>query len=313
MKRSCLLKELGSRVVGFSLIFLMSIMSAQGQALEPRLYSNVPTKLNFIAFGYAFTQGEVLVDPSVPLEDANLKIHMPIFAYVRSLNIAGRSGKLDIVVPFAWLSGSARFTGDEELTYREISGFGDPSFRFTVNLYGAPALNLKDFMQYRQKSIVGVSFQVIPPLGQYDPEKLANVGTHRWTFKPEIGFSRSLGRLVLETSAALAIYTTNNNFWGGYVRKQNPMLALQGHGIYNFKSGIWAALDVTYYTGGRTTLNDTLKNDLQTNWRFGLTLALPLNPRNSLKLFGSTGLYTRLGNAFNIFGVVWQYRWGGGV
>ncbi len=292
---------------------LLAVASASGQALEPRLYNNVPNKLNFVALGYAFTQGDVLVDPSLPLEDANLKIHMPIFAYVRSLNVAGRSGKLDILVPFAWLSGSARFTGDEELTYREISGVGDPSFRFTVNLYGAPALNLKDFMQYRQKSVVGVSFQVIAPLGQYDPSKLANVGTHRWTFKPEIGISQALGRLILEASAGAAFFTTNNNFWGGNIRKQKPMLSLQGHGIYTFKSGIWTAIDLTYYAGGRTTVNDVLKNDLQTNWRTGLTLALPIDRRNSFKLFFSTGLYTRTGNAFNIFGIVWQYRWGGGV
>jgi hypothetical protein len=287
--------------------------SLAGQALEPRLYSNIPLKLNFIALGYAFTQGDVLVDPSVPLEDANLKIHMPIFAYVRSLNVAGRSGKFDIVVPFAWMSGSARFTGDEELTYREISGFADPAFRFTVNLYGAPALSLKDFMQYRQKSIVGVSFQVIAPWGQYDGTKLANVGTNRWTFKPEIGFSQAVGRMILEASVATSFYTTNTNFWGGNVRRQNPIVSLQGHGIYTFKSGVWAALDVTYYSGGRTTLNDTIKNDLQTNWRSGLTLALPISRRNSLKLYASMGLYTRTGNAFNILGVIWQFRWGGGV
>jgi len=292
---------------------LLSAASVSGQALEPRLYSNVPTKLNFVALGYGFTKGDVLVDPSVPIEDANLNIHMPIFAYVRSLNIAGRSGKFDIVVPFAWLSGSGRFAGETELIYREVSGFGDPSFRFTINLYGAPALRLKEFMQYRQKSIVGLSFQVLPPLGQYDPSKLVNIGTNRWTFKPEIGFSRALGRIILEASAAAAFYTTNKNFWGGNIRKQNPIIALQGHGIYTFKSGVWTALDLTYYTGGRTTVNDVLKDDLQTNWRAGLTLALPINRRNSVKLFASIGLLTRIGNAFNIFGAAWQYRWGGGV
>jgi hypothetical protein len=284
-----------------------------GQSLEPRLYSNVPVRLNFIALGYGFTQGDVLVDPSVPIVDANLKIHMPIFAYVRSLNVAGRSGKFDVIIPFAWLSGTGRLVGDADLTYREISGFADPSFRFTVNLSGAPALNLKDFMRYRQKSIVGVSFQVIPPFGQYDPSKLANIGTNRWTFKPEIGFSQAWGRLILETSASVALYTTNKNFWGGNVRKQNPMMAFQGHGIYTFKSGVWAAFDITLYTGGRTTVNNVLKNDLQRNWRSGLTLAVPLDRRNSLKLYASTSLYTSTGNAFNIFGIVWQYRWGGGV
>lgn len=302
-----------NRLCIFALISVIAAPSICGQSLEPRLYSNVPVKLNFVALGYGFTQGDVLVDPSVPIEDANLKIHMPIFAYVRSLNVAGRSGKFDVIIPFAWLSGSGRIIGDADLSYRKVSGFADPSFRFTVNLYGAPALGLKEFMQYRQESVVGISFQVIPPFGQYDSSKLANIGTHRWTFRPELGYSKAIGRFILEASASVAFYTTNKKFYGANVRKQNPMMAIQGHGVYTFKSGIWAAFDITLYTGGRTTVNDVLKNDLQRNWRSGLTLAVPLNRRNSLKLFTSTSLYTSSGNAFNIFGIVWQYRWGGGV
>jgi hypothetical protein len=282
------------------------------QTLEPRLYSNIPTGLNFLIVGYGYSQGDVLVDPTLPIKDINAKIHLPIFAYVRSLNVWGRSGKIDVVIPFAWLSGSGRIEGDDEVLRRKISGFGDPSFRFTVNLVGAPALPLRDFLGYNQKSILGVSFQIIPPLGQYDPTKLGNIGTNRWTFKPEIGLSQAFGKLILETSTAINFYTTNEDFWGGQIRKQNPIFSVQGHAIYTFTSGIWAALDLNFYSGGKTTVNGLVKNDLQTNWRIGATLALPIDRKNSLKLYASTGLYTRTGNDFNLFGIVWQYRWGGG-
>jgi hypothetical protein len=111
----------------------------------------------------------------------------------------------------------------------------------------------------------------------------------------------------------MIFYSTNDNFLGGSVRKQSSILSIQGHAVYNFQSGAWTALDITYYNGGRTTVDEIAKNDLQTNWRIGTTLALPLNRRHSIKFYGSTGLYTRTGTKFNIIGGAWQYRWGGGV
>jgi len=46
---------------------------------------------------------------------------------------------------------------------------------------------------YQQDLIVGVSFQVSAPLGQYDNSKLLNLGNNRWSFKPELGFSKAWG------------------------------------------------------------------------------------------------------------------------
>lgn len=288
----------------------MAVPLVSGQALEPRIYSNIPTGFNFLILGYSFSQGDVLVDPSLPLKDLNAQIHLPILAYFRSMKVLGRSGKIDVVIPFAWLSGSARTKGDDQVLRRRITGFGDPSFRFTINLLGAPALPLKEFIRFKQKSIIGVSFQVIPPFGQYDPAKLGNIGANRWTFKPEIGFSQAMGMLIFEASTALNFYTTNQDFWGGKTRKQSLIFSTQGHAIYTFPSGIWASLGITFYSGGKTTVNGVVQDDLQSNWRTGAKLSLPINRRNSLKLFASTGLYTRTGSNFSLFGIAWQLRWG---
>ena len=57
---------------------------------------------------------------------------------------------------------------------------GDPRFRFSVNFYGAPALSLQEFA-YEQDLILGASLQVSAPLGQYDADKLVNIGTNRWS------------------------------------------------------------------------------------------------------------------------------------
>jgi len=284
---------------------------ANAQSLEPRAYSNTPVGMNFLMLGYAYQEGDVLLDPSAPLKDVSAEIHSPVLAYVRSLDVWGKSGKVDIIVPYAWLSASGKVGG--EARDRKVSGFADPAVRFSVNLYGAPALSFEEFKSYRQDTIVGVSLQVTAPLGQYDSDKLVNIGTNRWSFKPEVGISKALGRWTLETAAGATLYTKNDDFFGGNTRAQDPIFSVQGHLLYHFPRGIWAALNATYYAGGRTRVNGVEGDDLQRNWRMGATLALPVTLRHSVKLYASTGAYSRAGGDFDLIGIAWQYRWGGGL
>jgi len=284
--------------------------SAYAQDLEPRAYANTPVGLNFLIAGYGYASGGVATDPALPLQNAHIQTHGLVLAYARSLDVWGTSGKVDVVLPYAWLSGSADVAGQPR--EREVSGFGDPRLRFSVNLYGAPALSLQEFASYRQDLIIGASLQVSLPLGQYDPDKLVNIGTNRCSFKPEIGISKAWGPLTLELTTGVTFYTTNDDFFGGKSREQAPLYSVQGHLIYNFGAGVWGGVDGTYYTGGRTTTDGVKDNDFQGNSRLGFTFALPVNRHNSVKLYASTGVSTRTGGNFDAVGIAWQYRWGGG-
>lgn len=291
--------------------FALMAWEARGQDLEPRTYSNIPVGLNFLIAGYGYSVGGVVTDPSFPLEDGDVQIHSTVLAYARAVDVWGTSGKFDVVLPFAWVSGTATFRGQPR--EREVSGLADPRFRFSVNLYGAPALSLQEFADYKQDLIIGASLQVSAPLGQYDSSKLLNIGTNRWSIKPEIGLSKALGPLTLELDAGVTFYTNNDDFLNGMTLEQDPIYAVQGHLIYNFGAGVWGALDATYYTGGRTTVDGVKGDTLQENTRLGLTVALPVNRHNSIKLYASTGVFARTGSNFNTGGIVWQFRWGGGL
>ncbi|MBK5095723.1 MAG: transporter [Deltaproteobacteria bacterium] len=290
---------------------LLAATGAHAQDLEPRLYSNVPTGMNFLVAGYGYSEGGVLSDPAVPLEDGNVRIHGPVLGYARSLDLWGMSGKVDAIVPYGCASGSAVFQG--EFRERDICGFADPRFRISANLYGAPAMTLEEFARYRQDLIVGASLQVSAPLGQYDGDKLLNIGTNRWFFKPEIGMGKALGPVTLELAASAFFYTRNSDFLGGQEKEQDPIYSVQGHFIYALRSGVWFAVDGTFYRGGRSTVDGVEGDDLQENSRVGATLAFPVNRYHSVKLFGSTGVSTRTGNDFDTIGVAWQYRWGAGL
>ena len=283
----------------------------RAQDIEPRSYSNAPIGVNFLIAGYAYTRGGIAFGPALPLTNEELKTSSAILAYARVFDFMGMSGKFDAIVPYASLSGSADFAG-EQVT-RDVTGFADARLRVSVNFYGAPALKLSEFKDYEQDWIVGASLQVAFPSGQYDSTRLINIGTNRWFIKPEIGISKAVGPLTLEGAFAVTFYTDNNDFFGGKQRSQDPLYSVRAHAIYNFPSGLWGSFDVTYFTGGRTTVNGVLDYNLQQNWRVGGTLAIPIDQRNSIKLNVSSGVSARTGNNFDLAGIAWQYRWGGGL
>lgn len=283
----------------------------QAQDIEPRSYSNAPVGVNFLIAGYAYTRGGVAFDTALPISDPKLHTSTAVVAYARTLDLWGKSGKVDVIVPYSWLSGSAALAGQRR--NREVDGFADPRFRLSVNFFGAPAVNLKDFRAYRQDLIIGASLQVSVPAGQYDPSKLVNLGSNRWWFKPEFGVSKAIGNWTFELTGAMTLYTDNHDFFGGHTRAQDPLYSTQAHVIYSSSRGIWGSLDVNYFTGGRTTVDGTHNFDLQRNWRVGGTLALPVDVHNSVKLYASSGVSSRTGNDFDLLGIAWQYRWGGGL
>ena len=210
-------------------VALLASYPAKGQDLEPRLYQNAPVGLNAIVLGYGFSSGNVLFDTALLIEDATADVHVVLFAYLRTFDFFGRSAKFDVVLPFS----DANFQGllDGVFRTRNPTGMADPRFRLAVNLVGSPPLSAPEFRNYRQKTIVGASLQVAVPLGQYDPTKLINLGANRWSFRPEIGVSRSLRRWFLEMAAGGWFFTTNNDFFGGATFEQNALLFIKGDAI----------------------------------------------------------------------------------
>lgn len=284
--------------------------TSPAQELEPRSFANTPVGLNFLIASYGYTDGNVVLNATSPVKDAEVESHSGTIAYVRAIDVFGMSGKVGVIVPFAQASGTAKLAGEPQA--RGVSGFGDPRVRFSVNFLGAPALTIPEFREYRQDLIIGTNIEITAPLGQYHSDKLLNIGANRWSVKSEIGASKALGRATAEASLAATFFGANNNFLGGQTLKQDPLYAAQGHLIYQFAPGLWASLDGTYYTGGRTRV-DGEPGDRLENVRLGATLSVDVSRNQSLKLYASTGAYSRTGLEFDRVGIAWQIRWGGGL
>jgi hypothetical protein len=284
---------------------------AAAQDIEPRAFANTPVGVNFLLGGYAWTRGALSTDPSIPLERTRLQTSSLLLGYAHAFDLFGMSAKVDAYVPFTWLSGDALLAGAP--IERTVSGFGDPRFRVSVNFLGAPALTLDEFEAWRQDLILGASFQVSVPVGQYDPARVVNLGTNRWSFRPELGASKAFGPFTLELTGAATFFTDNADFAGGSTRAQAPILSVQAHGILSLGRGTWASLDATWFTGGQTTVDGVEKDDRLSNWRVGATLSVPLDRNYSLRFYGSRGVSARTRNDYDLVGIAVQYRCGGGL
>jgi len=166
---------LAALMLGFKTLIialLPAIGVVQAEQIEPRAYSNIPVGLNFLVAGYVHTEGGIAVDSSIPLTNAEIKSDSGVLAYARSLNLWGHSGKFDVSLPYSRISGSAELAGQPR--QRKVTAPGDARFRLSANLYGAPAVSLKEFSSYRQNTIVGASIELTAPTGGYETDKLVN-------------------------------------------------------------------------------------------------------------------------------------------
>ena len=105
-QRSVCGRIMHSPVIGrmcFIAAVLAMASAATSQELEPRTYSNVPVGVNFVAVGYAYNQGNILLDPALPIEDVDARIHVVFARYIRSFSLFGLPSKAKINLP--WTSG----------------------------------------------------------------------------------------------------------------------------------------------------------------------------------------------------------------
>jgi Putative MetA-pathway of phenol degradation len=256
---------------------------------------------------YSRSSGDVLFDPSLPITNLQARINTYSLGYSHSFGLFGHVASIAFSEPYANATLTGNVEGAPGQAYR--SGLGDTRFRFALNLLGGPALTPEEFAQRSTTTIFGTSLTVVAPTGQYMPSRLINVGTNRWSFKPELGLSQPIGDWFVEGAAGVWLFTANNDFFGGRQRTRDPLPVFQLHGGYNWRPGLWLAADVTYFTGGQTSVSGVKDQDLQRNVRYGVTLSFPLSSQWSGKLAWSRGLITTIGGNFQTISLALQYRW----
>jgi outer membrane putative beta-barrel porin/alpha-amylase len=290
----------------------MAAIPLCAQDLAPRAYVITPRSSNAVLLTWSFYDGGLNFSGAVPITGATARYNIPVFSYYHSMSFFGRSANITASLPY----GVGTFRGDVLGTSREAyrSGLLDLTIRFSVNLLGGPSMDLKDFVKWRQKALLGASVKVLAPTGQYSGRQLVNWGLNRWAIKPEIGYSQRLWRdWILDAYAGAWFYTTNSEFFSRPVplpQTQSPIGSFEGHLSRNFGRRTWASLDGNYWFGGVTTLNGVRNPDTrQSSSRLGGTVAFPITEHQSIKIAYSGGTYIRFGGNYQNLQVAWQYSW----
>ncbi len=294
---------------------LLACTVCQGQDLSPRAYVITPIHSNAVVLTNSFFSGNLAFNGTVPITDATATVNVPILSLYHSLDFFGHSANITASLPYGVGNFKGTVLGKETNVYR--SGMFDSVYRFAVNLKGGPAMDIREFMKYQQKTVLGVSLKVVAPTGQYDSRKLINYGANRWAFKPEFGYSRRVGHWIVDGHAGVWFYTRNPEFFSRneyvsivQVQTQDPIVAFEGHLSYDVRPRLWVSLDGNFWYGGRTSLNGVQNPlTLQRNSRLGGTGSIPLTRNQSVKLSYSRGTYIRFGGNFHNLSVAWQYSW----
>ena len=173
---------------------------------------------------------------------------------------------------------------------------------------------MAQFASYEPTTTVGVSLTITAPTGLYRPDKILNLGSNRWSFKPEIAVSHPFGReQKWEFDAyANAYFYTDNTYHGVEILRQHALPGLEGHISYSLTSRVWASLDTRYSFLGVTFVKGIDQNNAQQNFILGSEVNVSLSPRNSLVFEFAKAFVHQNGPAATGFAVKYTYSWGKG-
>ncbi|MEG9437418.1 transporter [Edaphobacter sp. HDX4] len=282
---------------------------ASAQFTDPRTYQNTPVGINQLELAYAYVRSNTSIDASFVISGAKFNLNQGLVDYTRYFAFLHRMAWVEGSLPIANLSGSITGTNITGST----TGTGDSCYSAAILLKGGPALSPAQFANAVNTTSIGLSLSTTAPTGQYDPNKLLNLGSDRWSFKPEFAISKPFGpeqRWVFDTYANTYLYTDNTSYRGAEVLRQRALLGLEGHISYTLNDTIWASLDTRYSFRGNTTVSGVNQDNPQRNFILGTELVVSPNSRNSFTFEFAKAAVHKNGPSLTGFTVKYDYIWG---
>jgi hypothetical protein len=295
----------------FAVAVLLFPGQAWAQFTDAHSYDNAPVGTNQIELSYAHLHANSSIDTSLIITGAKLNVNQGTITYSRYFGLFDRTTWVEAGLPIGSLSGSVSGTGIQG----SIVGAGDSSFQVGMLLKGAPALTAERFHENEPATTLGVSFSFTAPTGQYDANKVLNLGSDRWVFKPEFAFSQPFGpeqKWQVDAYANAYFYTDNNTFHGNEILHQQPQPGFEGHLSYSFSNSVWLSLDTRYSFRANTFVDGVDQNNGQQNFIVGSEMNVSISARHSLLFEFAKALVHENGPMITGFAVKYNYTWGKG-
>lgn len=296
-------------LIWLSLAAVFLCKNTSAQELTPRAYWPLPNGTSVFILTYQKSTGDIVTDPSLPIRGVDSDIDYLQLAYQRTFSLFGRTANIQLSQPFA--DGATEGFVEGTAVRREITGLTDTRARLSVNLKGAPSMDAAGFHALRAdpQTIVGASLLIQAPTGEYEPDKVINIGTNRWSVKPAIGVIWPMRPTWLLEFEIGAWFFGDNDEFLGETREQDPILSAEAHLVKRIRPGFWVSLDANFYTGGRTNIGEGSQANLQRNSRLGATFLLPIKGKHAIRGSFSTGVTTESGGDYDMLTLSYLYAW----
>ena len=292
----------------FALAFLYTPGMASAQFNDARAYDNTPVGVNQLELGYTYVRSNASLDPSLAIGGAHLNLNQGTFGYTYYFGVFHRLAWVEGAVPLAGLDGSIAGTN----VNGSIAGAGDSSYQFAILLKGGPALSIEQFASYKPVTSLGLNLAITAPTGLYNANKILNLGSDRWSFKPEIALSHPFGgdqKWEIDAYGNASFYTDNTSYHGKQTLRQEPLPGLEAHISYSFNDRLWMSLDARYSFRAATFLDGVSQDNAQQNFVLGNELNISLSPQNSLTFVFSKAVVHHNGPTATGFSVRYDYTW----
>lgn len=220
------------------------------------------------------------------LGDTTLDVGVVTPTYRKTFDVGGNVGLVLIGLPI----GNVTF---DSLAGTVDTGIaqGDLVVGAALGLAGMPALAPMDYAMHKPGFQAMIEGKLFLPTGDYDPNRMVNLGLNRWSFQASLPISYALGDNMIdpelttfELRPVLQIFGDNEDPFMADVSSTAPIFGVEGHITRNFGNSIWAAIDGYYETGGETTRDGVAQGDGLETLALGATLGLVLSPNVATRM-----------------------------
>jgi hypothetical protein len=280
------------RLIAVTLFAVVVFCPSLSQAQVPaRFYLKTLAGANAVPLIYESINGNTNpFDPAhtvVPGADSvEFDATMAIAGYAKTFGLFDRAAMVALLVPMGRISGEAKI-GGVTLFDESASGYGDPMIEFNINLLGPPVQkNIPDALRYEPGLSIDLLADLALPIGEYDNDQQLNIGQNRWYGRLGMPIIYQIGpwvpgrRTTLELLPAVWLFGDNDDFVGQRM-ETDPLFQVDAHLSRDFTETAWGALDLSWYTGGKATLNG-VSGEKRDDLAVGITLGYQVNDNLNL-------------------------------
>ena len=241
-------------------------------------------------------------DVEATLFIASYARHLVLFDRQSALLFGVAGGSVDVAG-----SANSSISPTPGVAYSEsASGYADPFIQLDVNLFGTPPLKRNfDLLDYEPTWTIDVATMLALPIGEYDSDKLVNLGQNRWFGRVALPVKYHFGVFSpgymksFEVIPSVWLFDENDDFMGETLENE-PLWQVEAHLTSDFTPSFWGSLDLLYRGGFQSEINGVEAGEELDIGDLGFTLNFQVNDNLGIRtsfssnVFGDSNLDTSM-------------------